>query len=67
MGLLRWALTIFTTLPSSLSQLISVSAQYCMAISKLIEKLDNALKTMPGAVSYFDLMLAKCAGGPVPH
>jgi len=44
MGPLRWAFKKFRTLPSSFSQLISVSAQYYRAIAKLLEKLDNALK-----------------------
>ena len=44
MGPLRWALKKFGTLPSSFNQLSSVSAQYCRAIAKLIEELDNAVK-----------------------
>jgi hypothetical protein len=52
MGPLRWALKKFGTLPSSFNQLISVSAQYCTAIAKLIEKLYNAPKNVCNACKY---------------
>jgi len=40
------------TLPTSFNQLISVPAQYCRAIAKLTEELDNALKNACSACRY---------------
>ena len=44
---LRRALKKFGNLQWLFNQLISVSAQYCRAIAKFIEILDNALIKMP--------------------
>jgi len=44
MGPLRWAFKTIQDFAVVHSQLISVPAQFCRAIAKLIEKLDNAPK-----------------------